>query len=227
MPEGLIEKLWTDITDIYQAIINHEFIRRMIDGTLPMEIFKQYVLQDYLYLGEFARAVAMAGTKAPNDDWAAVILSNAGAAMTFERRWLHEYLLSEWGIKPEEISQISMTPINLAYTSYLLATTAMKPFEEGLAALLPCFWVYREVGLEMTRKGSPVPAYQRWIDTYSSEDYGRVVNEVLNIAEEAFDRLDSKEILRVRKAFRISTLYEYLFWDRAYMKEDWPLRLLP
>ncbi|MEM3157063.1 MAG: thiaminase II [Nitrososphaerota archaeon] len=227
MSKRIIDKFWADISDIYEAIINHEFIRHMLDGTLPIDIFKHYVFQDYLYLGEFARAVAIVGAKAPDDDWAAVLFNDAGAAMTIERRWLHEYLLSEWGIKPEELSRISMTPVNLAYTSYLLATSTMKPFEEGLAALLPCFWVYREVGLEMLRNGSPVPAYQRWIDTYSSEDYGRAVNEVLSIAEQAFEKLDAVEILRARKAFRTSTLYEYLFWDRAYVKENWPLRLLP
>ncbi len=103
----------------------------------------------------------------------------------------------------------------------------MRPFEEGLAALLPCFWIYREVGLEMLRKGSPVPAYQRWIDTYGSEDYGRVVNEMINVAEESFSRLDNEASIKVRKAFRTSTLYEYLFWDRTYLKEDWPLRIWP
>lgn len=227
MPERIIDKFWKDISDIYEAIINHEFIRRMLDGTLPIDVFKHYVFQDYLYLSEFARAVAIVGAKAPDDDWAAVMFNDAGAAMTFERRWLHEYLLSEWGVKPDELSRASMTPVNLAYTSYLLATSTTKSFEEGLAALLPCFWVYREVGLEMLRNGSPVPSYQRWIDTYSSEEYGRAVNEVLSIAEEAFKRLDDVGILRARKAFRTSTLYEYLFWDRAYVKEDWPLRLLP
>lgn len=227
MSGKFVERLWIDVSDIYYAIINHEFVRGMISGALPVDTFKHYVFQDYLYLSDFARAVAVVGAKAPNDDWAAVILGNAGAAMTIERRWLHEYLLSEWGIKPQEVSQLAMTPINLAYTSYLLATASVKPFEEGLAALLPCFWIYREVGLEMLKHGSPVPAYQRWIDTYSSEDYGRVVNEMINIAEEAFTGLNDEEAMRVRKAFRTSTLYEYLFWDRAYRREDWPLNIWP
>jgi thiaminase/transcriptional activator TenA len=227
MPRRFVERLWNDVSDIYKAIINHEFIKGMINGTLPLDTFKHYVLQDYLYLIDFARAVAIVGARAPNDNWAAIILSNAGAAMTIERQWLHEYLLSEWGIRPQELSQLPMTPINLAYTSYLLATSSLRPFEEGLAALLPCFWIYREVGLEMLRKGSPVPAYQRWIDTYGSEEYGRVVNDMLNVAEEAFNKLDEEASLRVRRAFRTSTLYEYLFWDRAYKIEDWPMRVWP
>ncbi len=227
MPKKFTEILWRDISDIYEAIINHDFIKGMVDGALPIDIFKHYVLQDYLYLSDFAKAVAIVGAKAPNDEWAAIILSNASAALTVERRWLHEYLLSEWEVKPQDLSQLQMTPINLAYTSYLLATSLLRPFEEGLAAILPCIWIYREVGLEMLNKGSPNPTYKRWIDTYGSEEYGEAVKEIVMMAEEAFSRLDDKNTFKVRKAFRTSTLYEYLFWDKAYSRENWPLRLLP
>lgn len=227
MPKKITEILWRDISDIYEAIINHDFIKGMVDGALPIDIFKHYVLQDYLYLSDFAKAVAIVGAKAPNDEWAAIILSNADAALTVERRWMHEYLLSEWGIKPQDLSQLQMTPINLAYTSYLLATSLLRSFEEGLAAILPCFWIYREVGLEMLKKGSPNPTYKRWIDTYGSEEYGKVVKEIVMMAEEVFRRLGDENTFRVRKAFRSSTLYEYLFWDKAYSRENWPLRLLP
>ena len=68
---------------------------------------------------------------------------------------------------------------NLAYTSYLLATVRGGSYAEGVGVVLPCYWIYSEVGKELLRLGSPDPRYRRWIATYGAEEYGHVVAEVI------------------------------------------------
>ena len=87
---------------------------------------------------------------------------------------LHDSLLADLGIDPGVADGAEIAPTTLAYTSYLLATARGGSYAEGVGAVLPCYWIYWEVGKELRRRGSPDPRFQRWIDTYGGEDYGDV-----------------------------------------------------
>jgi len=220
----VVDDLWKEIEDIYEAIIKHPFIEGLITGELNMNIFKEYIIQDALYLSKFARAVALVGVKADSDDDSLLLIRNAEAALSFERASLHEFLMSEWGLKPEDVYRRELSPVNLAYTNYLLLVAYTSPFHEGLSAVLPCFWVYLEVGKQLVEKGSPNRVYQRWIDTYASEEYERAVMEIVELMEKTAKELNTKEIEQVKRHFRLSTIYEYLFWDSHYKMESWPFK---
>ena len=80
--------------------------------------------------------------------------------------------------------QAEPAPANLAYVSYLLAATSTGSYAEGVGAVLPCYWIYWEVGKELVRRGSPDPRYQKWIDTYGGEEFGDVVRAVIDVTDE-------------------------------------------
>jgi thiaminase (transcriptional activator TenA) len=133
-------ELWRSITPIYGAIQKHPFVRGLTDGTLPLEAFRFYAVQDALYLRDFARALAMAGARAPRDEWIIMFNEHAAGALRVERA-LHESFFGEWGLTPGQVMATPLAPTNLAYTSYLLAVAHGAPFHEGLAAVLPCYWI--------------------------------------------------------------------------------------
>ncbi len=222
---GFTHELWKEIEDVYAAILEHPFIKGLTTGELDHGVFKRYIIQDALYLSRFSRAVALVAVKAPSDDDAAALLRNAEATLSFERASLHEFLMSEWGITTQQLYTNVMTPINRAYTDFLIATAYEERFQLGLAAVLPCFWVYLEVGKTLLEKGSPDKTYQRWIDTYASEEYEKAVKEVVQIMDRTSNSLDNDEKIRAKRLFRISTVYEYLFWDEAYGLRDWPFSI--
>ncbi|MEM4416871.1 MAG: thiaminase II, partial [Nitrososphaerota archaeon] len=131
----------------------------------------------------------------------------------------------EWGLAAEELSRYTMSPVNTAYTNFLTATAYDKPFIQGLAAILPCFWVYLEVGKTLVRKGSPNKTYQRWIETYASEEYERNVKALVEIVDKHGEKISETEARAAIRLFRLSTVYEYLFWDESYRLVGWPFRL--
>ncbi len=219
---GFTDRLWSSVRDIYEAILTHPFLTGLTDGSLDLEVFKGYIIQDALYLSRFAKAVALVGAKAPDDDAALTLISAARDALSVERATLHDFLLTQWGIKMTDLQQYQMTPTNRAYTDFLIASAYEKPFLTCLAAVLPCFWVYLEVGRELLKKGSPVETYSRWIDTYSSPDYEQAVGRIIRLAGEVGAGARAAEKEEAELYFRISTMYEYLFWDSAYRREDWP-----
>jgi thiaminase/transcriptional activator TenA len=219
---SLSGELWESIEHIYRAIIGHPFIQELASGTLAEERFRFYVIQDALYLSEFARALSLAAARAPSDEWVATFSEHAQTAILVERE-LHRGFLKEWGLTEADVKATPMAPTNLAYTSYLIAVAYSRPFAELLGALLPCYWIYWEVGKELEARGSPNPLYQRWIDTYSSEEFGQVCRKVLQLTDQVGEHLTGEAREAVRRHFITTSRYEYLFWDSAYRLEEWPL----
>ena len=124
--------------------------------------------------------------------WIIMFNEHAAGALKVERA-LHESFFADFGLTPEAVAATPLAPTNLAYTSYLLAVAYGSPFHEALAALLPCYWIYWEVGKELERAGSPDPLYARWIGTYASEEFGSVVRAVLACADTTAARLGPAE----------------------------------
>jgi thiaminase/transcriptional activator TenA len=215
------KELWQSIEPIYAAILRHPFLRGLTDGSLPRESFKFYAVQDALYLREFARALSLAGAKAPEDDWIIMFNEHAAGALKVERS-LHESFFQEFGLTHEAVASTPMAPTNLAYTSYLLAVAYGRPFHEALAAVLPCYWIYWEVGKELERAGSADPLYKRWIGTYASEEFGSVVRDVLAAADKVAEHLTPAEREAMRGHFVSTSRYEWMFWDMGLRRETWP-----
>ena len=215
------DELWASIEPVYAAILRHPFIAGLTDGSLPRERFEFYAVQDALYLREFARALAIAAARAPKDDWIVMLSDHAAGALRVERT-LHEGFFKEFGLTPEAVIATPLAPTNLAYTHYLLAVAYGAPFHEALAALLPCYWIYWEVGKELTRAGSPNPLYGRWIGTYGSDEFGSIVSAVLEATNEVASRAGDAERSAMRRHFLTTSRYEWMFWDMGYRLEQWP-----
>jgi thiaminase/transcriptional activator TenA len=215
-------ELWAAMTPIYAAILRHPFLRGLTDGSLPRDRFVFYAVQDALYLREFARSLALAAARAPEDDWIIMFSDHAASALRVERS-LHESFFKDFGLAPADVAATPLAPTNLAYTSYLLAVAHGAPYHEALAALLPCYWIYWEVGKELERAGSPNPLYARWITTYASEEFGGVVRAVLGATDAVAARLQPAERAAMTRHVLTTSRYEWMFWDMGWRLEAWPL----
>lgn len=218
----LTDDLWRSITPIYDAILDHPFIRGLTDGSLDPSAFGFYLRQDALYLGRYAQALAVLGGRAPGNGDTAMFARHAAGALEVERT-LHESLLPELGIDADSIAATEFAPTNLAYTSYLLAAVHGGSYAEGVGAVLPCYWIYWEVGKELVKRGSPDARYQRWIDTYGGEEFGMVVQEVLDATDRLAGELTAAERDRVFVRFGTTSRYEWMFWDMGHRQELWPV----
>ncbi len=219
---GFTHTLWRAIEPIYAAILAHPFLGGLTDGSLPQEAFRFYAVQDALYLRDFARALSLAAARAPREEWIIMFNDHAAGALRVERT-LHESFFKEFGLSPEAVAATPLAPSNLAYTSYLLAAAHGGPFHEAVAALLPCYWIYWEVGKTLERAGSRDPLYARWIGTYASEEFGAVVRAVLECTDTLAVALREDERLAMRRHFVATSRYEWMFWDMGWRREAWPV----
>ncbi len=89
--------------------------------------------------------------------------------------------------------------------------------------MLPCYWIYWEVGKPLLEHGSPKPHYQRWIAAYGGEEFGTLVEAVLDLSDRAFVDLNPDQRVRVAEVFFTTRRYEWMFWDAAWRLEEWPI----
>jgi len=214
--------LWDGVRGVYNAILEHPFLVGLGDGTLQEARFVYYIAQDAAYLRDYARALSVIAAKAPSHADTAMLSAHAADTADVELA-LRETLVPALGIDPAQIAVVEVSPTTRAYTSHLLATTHAGTFAEGLAAVLPCYWIYHSVGTELVTRGSVDPRYQIWIDTYSGEEFKTTVDEVLDLADRVGPNLPAAEAWRTREHFYTTARYEWMFWDAAWREEIWPI----
>lgn len=218
----LTDYLWNSIEEIYAKILEHPFVRGLTDGSLSEEAFLFYIIQDALYLRDFARGLAILGAKAPEDKWLMMFAEHARDTIQVERA-LHESFFKDWQLTENEVYTTPMAPNNLLYTSYLLRVAYERPFYEGMGAFLPCYWIYGEVGKQLEKKGSPKLLFSRWIETYASEEFSAIVQQVLDVMNHIAQDLTENEKEMVRNHFLITSKLEYLFWDMGFRQQEWEI----
>jgi thiaminase/transcriptional activator TenA len=215
------DELWEANRDVYEAILEHPFLRGMQDGSLPPDTFAFYIVQDARYLGAFADALKAAATKAPEPAWARQLSADAQDSLAEERR-LHEQVFTTHGMSEADAASTASAPNAVAYANFLLATAHAASFEEAIAALLPCYWIYWEVGKALQAEGSPNATYQAWIDAYVSPGYADAVGAIVDMVNAASAGADAATRERMHERFRRSSRYEWMFWDAAYRRQTWP-----
>lgn len=213
-------RLWDDIEPTFEAILAHPFVTGLTDGTLAPDAFAHYVVQDVHYLRDYARALAIVGAKAPTLADTAMFTRHAAEVYDVELA-LHETLLPALGLDAEAVDGTRVTPTTQAYTSYLVATAYGGSFADGLAAVLPCYWIYARVGAALLEKGSPDPRFQSWIDSYGGDDFAATVQRVLDLTDRQV--LDASDEAVARAHFVTTARYEWMFFDAAYRREAWPV----
>jgi thiaminase/transcriptional activator TenA len=218
---GFCAQAWERTEKLQLAMVELPFNQELAAGTLTRERFQFYLVQDSRYLIGFARALAAAASRAPSPADIAFFAGSAHEAIVVEHS-LHEGFFDRFAMSESAQAAVETSPTCLAYTSFLLATAQSAGYPELLAALLPCFWVYHQVGSQIVAGQSADNAYQVWIDTYADEEFGRTVQACRDAVDRAAAAADPATRERMFTAFRTATEYEWMFWDSAYHLESWP-----
>jgi thiaminase/transcriptional activator TenA len=209
---------------IWEAERAHPFVRGVGDGTLDVERFTFYVAQDYVFLVEFVRVLALAAAKSPDLGTMQRFTELQHATLTTEME-LHRGYCARFGLTAADLEATRSAPTTYAYTRHLLSVAHGGTVAEIEAALLPCQWGYAEIGAELARAGEPAhaPLYAEWVRMYASPEYQSLAAGMCALADRLADRAGVDERRRMEDHFLISSRYEFLFWDMAWHREPWPV----
>lgn len=207
---------------IWQAIYTHPFVQEVGQGTLARPAFEFFIRQDYLYLQDFARVLCLGGAKADDLETLAMFMEHAATVVRVERTF-HSTFAVQLGLTVAALEATPAAPVTRAYTRHLLTVAHSGTLGETVAAVLPCYWIYWEVGKRLSSSLPAEPLYAEWIQAYSSEGFGAHVQQQLNLIDRLALQVSPAERERLEEHFVQSSRYEYLFWEQAYRQEEWPV----
>jgi thiaminase/transcriptional activator TenA len=223
MSESVSARLLTSTATIREQILAHPFVRGIGAGDLPRAPFVYYVRQDYLYLIEYSRVLALGVARAHDLELMELFAELVHATLHVEMG-LHRGYCERLGITRENLEATPISPTTHAYTRHLLAVAHGGTIAELMAALLPCQWGYWEIGESLARHGLPSdPFYAEWIEMYSGAEYGELATRLRSTFDRVAARASLDELARIETIFLTSARYEYGFWDAAYRLESWSI----
>ncbi len=221
---GLSERLRASVLPLWQRQLEHPFVQALGNGSLPRTNFAFYIRQDALFLDVltkiFAYAVAKTEDHSEMQQFGQYVLDTLQVEASLHRRYGERF-----GLTPAEMAATRMAPTNYAHTRHLLAIATAGTLPDILTVGLPCAWIYAEIGRHLVRDGLPSAdhPYADWLAMYASPDFDAVERWLREHLDSRAATLRPAEEARLFEIFRVSTNYEWLFWEMAWRLEEWPL----
>jgi thiaminase/transcriptional activator TenA len=217
----LTDELFESVKPIWDAQLEHPFVKGLGDGSLEVDRFKRWVLQDYLYLKEFARIFAWAVTKTERLEtmgWYAKVLDlTLNTEMSLHRKYAERF-----GISADELETQEMWPTTRAYTDFLVRVSADGDVADLLAALLPCAWGYVYVARALARGKAPDDQrYAEWIEQYASDEFAEAAEWLKAELNKTTQGATAEKKRRLNDIFVLSSRYEWQFWEMCWHGEEW------
>lgn len=204
----------------WEGSFSHLFITELQSGTLDPFVFRYYLIQDHYYLNHFSKLYQMIGATAENQELRCLFKENAQNLAEGEQA-IRETFFAELGITDKELNATPIAPTTYHYVSHLYRQLQIGTKNSAAASMLPCAWLYQELGQKLSQKGSPQPLYQRWIDTYSGSEAARQIEKERRLLDQLYEQSSPQEQEKMIESFVISCEMEYAFWEMAYQKEAW------
>ncbi|MBS5938567.1 thiaminase II [Clostridium sp.] len=212
--------LFEDVREIWGKYLEHPFVKEIGEGTLDKEKFKNYLVQDYLYLKEYAKVFAMGLVKAESLSDMNLYYGSIKGILEDETE-VHTNYLKYFGIDQNKVFDNRKEMTTESYTSYMLGIGLKGDLKEIAMTILPCAWSYQFIGRSLYEKHKDTldnNFYKPWIEEYSSVEFEEGSEVWKNHINDLCKDISEKEAENLRDIFMKSSLYEMDFWDMAYGK---------
>jgi thiaminase/transcriptional activator TenA len=198
------------------------FNQELLDGTLDEQVFKNYIIQDYLYLQNYRKVYGILLAKAP-DERAMRVMVNLINEIDEEIEHIHTIYSEKLHISREELTTSAPYPSTEFYNSFLVKTATLEPFEVGLMATLPCRRIYYQLGVDMGQRGKKTSgAYREWIEGYEEGPWETSgTKQIVDFIERYMRATTDGNRLKMKEAYVTAMKLEYMFWDGVYRGVQW------
>lgn len=213
-----VERLLEATKEIWESYNEHPFVKGIEDGTLDQEKFRYYIIQDFLYLEDYAKSFAIGIAKAKSVE-TTQIFSGYINLLTGSEMNIHHGYMGKFGVSQEELDNTPRALDNLSYTSYMLRVAYEEGEAEILTAILSCAYSYELIAKKMVKNNPDCvnhDFYGEWISGYAGEEYasGNVV--LIDALNKLTENYTEEQLKHLTDIFVACSRYEYLFWDFSW-----------
>jgi thiaminase/transcriptional activator TenA len=211
------QQLYQAAKPIWNDCLTHPFVTGIGDGTLTVEKFQHFMLQDYLYLFDYARVFALGIVKARDPELMRTFAKNVDAILGGEMK-IHRAYMKRLGITEEQVFSVKPALDNLSYTHYMLSVAEAGGPMEIVASILACSWSYAEIGQMLAKipGAAEHPFYGEWIQGYASDDYAATNQTLIELMDGLAADATAEEREHLTDIFVNCSRYELGFWDMAW-----------
>ena len=217
MGDSVSYRLHDAAAPIWEACLKHPFVTGIGDGTLAAEKFRYFMLQDYLYLFDYARVFALGVVKARDPRLMRIFAANVDAILGGEME-IHRTYMARLGITEEQVFAVKPALDNLFYTNYMLSVASTGGPAEIVASILACSWSYAEIGQALARIPGTAehPFYGEWIRGYASDSYAATNHSLIELMDALAAGASGEQMARLTDIFVNCSRYELGFWDMSW-----------
>jgi thiaminase/transcriptional activator TenA len=221
---GFADSIRARASTIWQRELEHPFVRGLGDGSLPVDRFRFYLEQDYLFLIEYCRVFGLASAKARDLETMGLFSGLLNDTLKVEMQ-LHRDYCKRLAIEQAALEDAIAAPVTHGYTRHLLTTAYAGSITEITASVLPCQLGYVEIASALARevRGGGNSFYAEWIKTYTSAEFVEGAQRLMKLLDGLTDGLPHRETEHLSELFLTCSRYEYLFWEMAWTKATWPV----
>ncbi|SDK34075.1 thiaminase II [Lacicoccus qingdaonensis] len=214
------EQLREKTKSSWDKSLNHPFVRGIAEGGLPLETFKNYIMQDIYYLKHYGKVHAFAAAHADDFSVSASLAEKAKNTAEAELT-VHKEHAEILNITDEDIENFKPAPTAYAYTSHLYRASLSGSLAQIIAAILPCYWLYADIGMKYKDADPDEEIYRNWIGMYASDWFQESTQEMIDLMDNLADKAGEDEKNRITEQFVIAKDYELSFWEMSYTFEKW------
>lgn len=227
MSEKFTDQIFNRIEPVWNAYLEHPFVKGIGEGDLDEEKFKHYLKQDYVYLIEYSRIFAIGASKSKDLKSMTMFADLLHGTMNFEMD-LHRKYAAKFGISNEELEATAPSATMTAYTSYMLNKAQIGGVENATAAVLACAWSYNFIGKKLAEWPGALEheLYGNWVEMYSSEGFTKIANDCKDLLNELTEGKPATELKELEEIVVQTSYFEYMFWDMAENESTWPVNPL-
>ncbi len=199
------KKEWSEYT-------NHKFLSDLVNNKLPDKNFKDYLIQDYVFLHQFLKILALSVYKSNS-------FEEINRSVNFIKGIDHEIKLhmsycKTWGIPLKSLNNIVVAKANSAYTDYVLNIGKNGNNLDIFSCLSACIIGYGEIGFKLSKiKNWKKSKYNSWIKMYSSKEYQLVAKDNIDYLDILSKNYRAKNLTKLKNNFKKSTILERNFWQ--------------
>ena len=210
--------LFEETKEIWNEYLTHPFIKEIGEGTLDKDKFKNYLIQDYLYLKEYSKVFCIGIIKSKTMEDMRFFYNSIQGTMNDETA-VHIKCLEEFGVTSKGLENMKCNLVTSSYTSYMQALALTGELKEIVATIMPCIWSYSYIGkylIETHGENLKINFYKLWIESYASQEYTDFTNAWIDYINKLFMNITEEEKEKLRDIFINSSIHEMKFWDMAY-----------
>ncbi|GEL07778.1 thiaminase II [Salisediminibacterium halotolerans] len=223
MTEMFTDRLYRKAAPIWDAYLEHPFVKGIGEGWLTEEKFKHFMKQDYLYLIEYSRIMALGAAKAPDLTTMSMFANLLHETLETEMQ-LHREYAGRFGITEDELEAEEPAAVTTAYTSYMLNVSQIGGAENVIASVLACAWSYNHIGKILAGWPGALkhPLYGTWVEMYASDEFTKLAEDCKTLMNQAAEGRTERELKTLEDIVVKTSRFEYMFWDMAEHLETWP-----